>query len=409
MMLALGLLVVIAAQSPAPAEPEPAVPDVAGGIVAEPGVAPAGQVYEAAPPPADATGQVPELAPVPPVTAAPVVAPAPEPVQWDDMTRELAMTAEGGIDVCEALSLPLSLIPGIGSAVGTITEWVCLVPAAIAVDTVAIHFGGRDASLWQATVALLAKKLFQDLLSTPLTVLVAIAAIGGVAAIVGSTLLSIYVVAGFPVFLPTLITVGAGTLLVAPVALLRDKGGEAIFSGLFSLMTNQVYGDELAKKRKEAFFQPGDVGWARPYVLLSAAAGTKGETGLADLVPIVGPFWKAGEEATALKERMRRVGRDVLRDAPGRDLSGMDATIDVVTTIKGAAASTGQGVAIAGLAVGLTGAILQGTEQVDQPTGETIGFVGLGIALTGLGIYALSSTLDTVKTLAVPCAYGINE
>ena len=384
-MLSLAFLVVIAAQSP---------------------------IY----PPAPVAEQpVPESAPVPavePAPAAPAVAPAVvavPPVQWDEMTNELEMTAEGGVDVCEALSLPLSLIPGIGGAVGTITEWLCIVPAAIAVDTVAIHFGGRDASLWQATVALLAKKLFQDLLSTPLTVLVALAVIGGVGAIVGSALLALYVVPGFPIFLPTLLAVGVGTLLIAPVTLVRDKGGELIFTSLFSLTTEQVYGDELVKKRQEAFFQPGQIGWGRPYVLLATAAGTKGETDLAGIVPIAGPMWKASAEAIALKERMRRVGRDVLRDAPGRDLSAMDATIDIVTTLKGATAATGQGVAIAGLVVGITGAVLPLTGQVDQPTGDTIGFVGLGIALAGIGIYALSSSLDTVKTLAVPFAYGINE
>lgn len=397
-MISLAFLVVIAAQDPAP-EPAPtpaAVPEAAAEV---PGVPTAPEV------PAQPGGPAVPAA----VPAAPAAAPAAPAVVWDDMPDELAMTAEGGIDVCEALSLPLSLIPGVGGAVGTITEWLCLVPAAIAVDTVAIHFGGRDAFLWQATVALLAKKLFQDLLSTPLTVLIAVAAIGGVGALVGSALLSLYVVAGFPIFLPTLLAVGAGTLLVTPVALLRDKGGELIFSGLFAVTTNQVYGAELSKRRAEAYFQPGEIGWARPYVLFTAAAGTKADTGLAGIVPIAGPLWKAGDEAAALKERMRRVGRDVLHDAPGRDLSVMDVTIDVVTSIKGAAAATGQGVAIAGLAVGIAGALLPYTGQVDQPTGDTIGFVGLGIALSGLGIYALSSSLDTVKTLAVPCAYGINE
>lgn len=365
--------------------------------------APAAEVAPPSDPPA-----APAAVPTAPVPAAPtnpkVVKPPPEPnAQWDNLDEELAMTAEGGIDVCEAASLPLSLIPGIGDAVGTVTEWFCLIPAAIAVDTVALQFGGRDATLWQATVALLAKKLFMDLLDTPLYIAIAVAVLAAVG--VGTYAF----LAGFPIFLPAVIAVGAGALLVAPVVWLRDKGGELIFSGLFALLTNQIYGAELGKKQSEALFKPGDIGWARGYVLMTAAAGTKGETGLAGIVPIAGPLWKASDEAAALKERMRRVGRDVLKDPEGsKDLSGMDATIDVVTTIKGIAGATGQGVAVIGLGVGLAGAVLPAMGQVDQQTGDTIGFTGLGIALTGFGIYALSSTMDTVKTFAVPCAYGFD-
>lgn len=367
------------------------------------------------PPPTPPTPPTPATTPAPPaeveaglVPAAPAENKKPEPPweappKWEDIDDELAMTAEGGIDVCEAASLPLSLIPGIGDAVGTVTEWVCLIPAAIAVDTVALQFGQRDATLWQATVALLAKKLFMDLLDTPLYVAIGIA----VLAAVGVGTYAVF--AGLPVFLPAVIAAGAGSLLVAPVVLLRDKGGDLIFKGLFALLTNQIYGDELAKKQRGAWFKPGDMGWARGYVLMAAAAGTKGHAGLGSLVPIAGPLWKAADENAALKERMRRVGRDVLRDPPGRDLSGMDATVDVITTIKGITGATGQGVAIVGLGVGIAGAVLPSTGQVDQPTGDVIGFTGLGIALTGLGLYALSSTMDTVKTFAVPCAYGFDR
>lgn len=355
---------------------------------------------EAAPPSDPPSTAAPASAP----SAAPPTKPPPEPnAQWEEIDREVAMTAEGGIDVCEAASLPLSLIPGIGDAVGTVTEWVCLIPAAIAVDTVALQFGGRDATLWQATVALLAKKLFMDLLDTPFYIAVAVA----VLAAVGVGTYAFF--AGLPIFLPAVIAAGGGALLVAPIAWLRDKGGDFVFRGLFFLLTNQIYGAELAKKQSEAWFKPGDIGWARGYVLMTVAAGTKGETGIAGVVPIAGPLWKASDEAVALKERMRRVGRDVLRDPPGsKDLSTMDTTIDVVTTIKGITGAAGQGVAVIGLGVGIAGAALPAMGQVDQQTGDTIGFTGLAIALSGLGIYALSSTMDTVKTFAVPCAYGFD-
>ncbi len=379
-MITLAFLVVMVAQTDAPAvEAAPSDP---------------------APPAAE------PVEPVAPAASAPKkeVKPPPEPnAQWENIDDEIAMTGEGGIDVCEAASLPLSLIPGIGDAVGTVTEWVCLIPAAIAVDTVALQYGGRDASLWQATVALLAKKLFMDLLDTPLYVAIGIA----VLAAVGVGTYAFF--AGLPIFLPAVIAAGGGALLVAPVVWLRDKGGDLIFRGLFFLLTNQIYGAELAKKQSEAWFKPGDIGWARGYVLMTVAAGTKGDTGIAGIVPIAGPLWKASDEAVALKERMRRVGRDVLKDPPGsKDLSSMDTTIDVVTTIKGITGATGQGVAVIGLGVGIAGAVLPAMGQVDQPTGDTIGFTGLAIALTGFGIYALSSTMDTVKTFAVPCAYGFD-
>lgn len=329
-------------------------------------------------------------------------APTDPPPQWDDAERELAMTAEGGVDVCEALSLPLSLIPGVGDAVGTVTEWLCIVPAAIAVDTVALQFYGRDATLWQATVSLLAAKLAKDLLDTPLYVVMAAAVLGAVG--VGA----FAIIQGLPLFLPAVIAVGAGALLVAPVVWLRDKIGDFVFRTLFFALTNQAYGDELAQKRAGAWFKPGDVGWARGYVLMAVAAGTKAESSLAGLVPVAGPLFKAGDESAALKERMRRVGRDVLRDPPTKDLSSMDTSIDVVTTIKGVTGAVGQGVAVVGLGVGVAGAVLPSSGSVDQQTGDVIGFTGLGIAVTGLAIYALASTMDTLKTFVVPCAYGFD-
>lgn len=365
-------------------------------------------------PPSETAAESPTEAPAEPALIGSVSAPVVATPRWDDIDREVQVAAEGGIDVCEALSLPLSLVPGIGDAVGTVTEWLCIVPAAIAVDTVALQFGGRDATLWQATVALLSRKLFEDLIDTPLTILVAAAAVAAVGALVGSVLISLYVVPGFPIFLPTLIAVGAGSVLVAPVAWLKEKGGELLFEAVFFGLTSQIYGEELEKKRSEALFRPGDPqlqkgGWARAYVLAAAAAGSKGKAGLWSVLPVAGPIVKAGEEIVATKERMRRVGRDVLMDPPGRDLTSMDTAVDVIAGTKGVVGAVGQGLALVGLGVGITGAVMPQGNADEKATAETVGFVGLGIAVAGLGVYALSTTADTVKTLTVPCLYGCFE
>jgi hypothetical protein len=423
MMLATAVLLVVVSQAALAADP-PAAPDPPAEAAPEP--SPEREPEPAATPdpaPDPAPDPLPDPAPEPAPAAppgapaappaAPPAASAPPPI-WEDIHEEAQRTASGGLDVCQALSLPLSLIPGIGGAVGTVTEWLCIVPAAIALDTVALQFGGRDATLWQAVLALLAQKLFEDLIDTPLTILVAIAAAGAVGALAGSALLALYVIPGFPIFLPTLLAVGGGTLLVAPVAMLKTKGGELLFDAIFFGLTSRIYGAELTKKQEEAWIQPGDEslqkgGWARAWVLMAAAAGSKGESTLWSVVPIAGRLVKAASEREVTKRRMRRIGQDVLRDPPGRDLSGMDTAIDVIVGAKGIAAAVGQGLAVVGLAVGITGAVLPAVDVTDQPTGDTVGLVGLGIALAGLGVYAVSTTADTAKTLAVPCFYGCFE
>lgn len=343
------------------------------------------------------------------VTAAQVAAdgPAPTPPHqelWDNLEHELEMTAEGGIDVCEALSLPLSLIPGVGDAVGTISEWLCLVPAALAVDYVAVHHGGRDAFIWQAMVSMLAGKLVGDALDTPFYIVVGAAVLAGI----GVPVLAAVIAPGTSLLLPTLLAVGGAALLIAPLAWVKDKIGEWIFTSSFLFLTNQVHGDDLKKARDGTWLRPGLGGswWARPFVLMGTAAGTRAERDLVDLIPIWGRWTKATRQGDLLKERMRRIGTDVLLDPPGRDLAAMDTTIDVLSFGKAAVGSLGQATAIAGLGVGLTGVVLPATGATDQQTGDLIGLAGFGIALTGLGIYALGTTFDTVRTFAVPCAYG---
>ena len=345
-------------------------------------------------------------APAAPATPPPPPASADKPHErmWDDLERELEMTAEGGIDVCEALSLPLSLIPGVGDAVGTVSEWLCLVPAALAVDYVAVHHGGRDAFLWQAVVAMLLGKLAGDALDTPFYVVVGAAVLAGI----GVPILAAVIAPGTSLLVPTLLAVGGAALLVAPLAWVKDKIGEWIFSTTFFALSNRVYGDELQRSRGNTWLRPGLGGswWARPFVLMGTAAGTRAERDLEDLIPIWGRWTKARHQGEFLKERMRRVGSDVLLDPPGRDLSAMDTTIDVLSYSKAAVGSLGQATAIAGLGIGLTGVVLPMAGATDQPTGDLIGVAGFGVALAGLGIYALGSTLDTVRTFAVPCAYG---
>ncbi len=226
----------------------------------------------------------------------------------------------------------------------------------------------------------------------------------------GSALLAMYVVPGFPIFLPTLLAIGIGTFAIAPVAFVKHKGGEWIFQALMMSLTRRLTGDDLDEHRRAALVQPGAVpGWARPYALMATAAGSEAEDEPAFFIPVAGPLFKAAGEAAVEKARMRRVGRDLLHDAPGRDLSTMDATVDAIAGVKGVTGAVGQGLALAGLGVGVAGAVMPPLKWSDQKTGDTVGFVGLGIALAGLGVYALSTSLDTVKTLAVPCAYGCLE
>jgi hypothetical protein len=338
------------------------------------------------------------------VTAAPAT-----PVQWDNVPDELARASAGTIDACEVAALPLTLVPGVGDLVGTVAEWGCLVPATVAVDTVAVHFGGRDDNLWQAAVAVVVQKLFEDLVDAPYDLLVGFAAVGAVAALVGSALVSFFVIPGFPIFLPTVLAIAAGALLVAPVALVKQAGGEWIFQAVFFALTNRIYDGDLDERRSSTLLKPRDhiANPTRAFILMSAAAGCEADGDLVDLVPVAGPLLRAGDEAKLTKERMRRVGKDVLGDSiETRDLGAMDATVDAFAWGKGATASLGEGLAVVGAGVGIAGAAMPPMKMSTQATGDIVGFTGLGIALAGISLVAVSGAFDTAKTVAVPLAYG---
>jgi hypothetical protein len=221
---------------------------------------------------------------------------------------------------------------------------------------------------------------------------------------VGSVLLATFVIPGFPIFLPTLIAIGIGTFLWAPLELLKHGGGDFLFEALFHATTRPR--DEGASAT--AFFDPRgkEVGWSRPFVLMAAAAGSEPESKLVHFIPVAGPLLQAGDEAAMTKARMRSVGQSLLGDSPDRDLAAMDTTADALAFSKGAIAAVGEGVVLGGVGVGAYGAMAPAAKWTDQKTGDAIGLAGLGVALAGLGIYALAESVDTVKIFAVPAAYG---
>ncbi len=97
------------------------------------------------------------IAPPPTAPASPPAAP-PGPA-WADPEREIEAAAEGSLDTCELLALPLGFLPGVGEVIDFAAGWLCIIPAAMAVDYVAVHHGGRDSFLWQSGVALAAASI----------------------------------------------------------------------------------------------------------------------------------------------------------------------------------------------------------------------------------------------------------
>ena len=165
-----------------PVEPEPPAPEVDGtynplpppaatNTAAEPPTAPVPPNV----PPAEEPATPPAATPTPTPTA-PTVAPT---TRWEPFDREAARTADGSLDVCATMVFPLTFVPGVGDIVGTISDWLCIVPAALAVDYVGTWHGGRESHFWQPVLALVLKKVWETVLDTPIMVVTIGIILGG--------------------------------------------------------------------------------------------------------------------------------------------------------------------------------------------------------------------------------------
>lgn len=352
------------------------------------------------------------VAPIAPVPAPVEPAPAPGSPDaaaprtfWEPFDKEVVRVADGSMRVCSSIALPLTIVPGVGDVVGTISDWFCIIPAAMAVDYASAQHGKRESHFWQPALALVLKKGFETLVDTPIMIVtigaIVAVAVGGVAATVFGGLPYAIVGAG-----------GIGITLVLYLGLkgVRDTIGNFIFEKTFSVLVEEVGDEATADERREGWLQPGMDGVPGGYGLMATVAGSRPRFNWAHAVPVVGPIWRSGPHADEIKTRTRRYAREVLH-VERQDLSGLDATAETLTAVQGwsmavghVALGTGVGLVGAGLGVALT-------DEADeaQVTAGFLGAAGLLTVIGGAAAVVVSVGADRLQPLLVPLAWGQGE
>ena len=354
---------------------------------------------EPTPPPVQAPADEPRLAPPTPGHT----------VEWPDADEDAKDVAEGAVKVCEAVTFPLTLLPGVGSVISSIVDWACLIPAAFAVDYVGVHHGHRAASFWQALGALAAAKVARTAILIP--------AIGGAVLIgvVYSTAVTGALVAAdaayyIPVGATGLLTLlGASALGIYQLRKLTDR---ATFSCVYFGLTPSLTEEARAAAQQEAWLKPPLDPFSRAYGLMTVAAAADVERDWAFAIPVVGPVLKADARRQALREDMRRLGRDALGELP-QDPAGMDFAIDATLGLEGWLEAGAHALLLAGGAIFVAGTVsgalaYQENKDVAQYAWLTggLGTVGVFVAGGGVALVALREVPRVLRPIAVPWAFG---
>lgn len=388
-------------------------------------------------PPAAATGRQPETsdpsegkapndayAPDPAPFANAEVEPAPKdgplpktpgaqpPPQWNDADEMIEVAAEGSIETCEALTFPLVFLPGIGSVIGSVAEWACLFPGALAVDYTQAFHGDRDSLLWQAGAALVMAKLWREVWKYA-----GIAAIVGlVAAGIGAgTALALVAPYYIPVAIAGLVTAGGAGFLVWKR--LRAAGASGLFSLTYWLFTGEFESEAHRQEVQErAPVKYRVEGMNRAWALMATAAGAQPDRELWFYIPIFGAWGKAMARAEAVKAAMRRTGDDVLDEERIRGPEvyvAMDNVIDTFAYAEGGLMATAHVLLIGGgllFTVGTGFAALQYQEENNFGNyailAGTTGTIGIVVASGGLVALGLREIVKAFRPFAAPFAYG---
>ena len=350
------------------------------------------QPQPAAPPPVQAQPAQPQAPHAPPPPAAPQT-------QWQPLGDEVENTATGMLGVCETLILPISIIPAVGEYIGVAAEWACIVPAALAVENVALHHGDRAPHMWQIVGALAAQKLWQTLVGLPVPiVLVSVAVLGGIASVT-----SVYFA-----LMPVGLAIG---LFVMPVTatylfteFLEERGGRLIFSGLYGLFDEARMGEDHEVARKEVWLGPRQTGIPGALALVATAHGSDAPFRWPFLIPVVGPMLQQSDEAVVLQARMRRTGIEVLGERKD-ELHVMDTTVDVLTTSRGIIKGAGQASLLASIGLLATSYALWVNDE--QQPAQVVGGIGAVGAVLAAALVAVAKVPEVITPCCVPAAYLI--
>ncbi len=299
--------------------------------------------------------------------------------------------------------------------IGSVAEWACLFPGALAVDYTQAFHGNRDSLLWQAGAALVMAKLWREVWKYA-----GIAAIVGlVAAGVGAgTALALVAPYYIPVAIAGLVTAGgAGFLLWKR---LRAAGASGLFSLTYWLFTGEFESEAHRQEVQDrAPVKYRVEGMNRAWALMATAAGAQPERELWFYIPIFGAWGKAMARAEAVKAAMRRTGDDVLDEERVRDPEvyvAMDNVIDTFAYAEGGLMATAHVLLLGGgllFTVGTGFAALQYQERNELGNyailAGTTGTIGIVVASGGLVALGLREIVKAFRPFAAPFAYGFAE
>lgn len=358
--------------------------------------------FEPAPPPTPPQVAPPAMAPVEHGIPPPPAKPAIPRTEWLPFDGELARTAEGSLDACEVMVLPLTIVPGVGDLVGTVADWLCIVPTALAVDHVGTFHGRRVSHFWEPALALVVRNLWTTAVDTPIVVVTVAVIVGAVTGSIALTALG-----GVPVTVVVAGSIAVTTATYTALKSARDGVGDLLFVGAYNLLVHETDEETAAAAMPSQAIQPGVGGVVGGFGLMATVAGSKAPFSWRHVLPVVGPIWRASERSADIKQRTRRYGVEVL-GVDKHDLSAMDNTADALTAIQGwsmAAAHVSLGVSALMVGGALIASSSPGTEHLAEPFGA----IGLVTATTAAGSLVLSTLAEKVQPIAVPVAFSLAE
>ena len=310
------------------------------------------------------------------------------------------MVADGSLDVCSLIALPLTIIPGVGDIVGTIGDWVCIVPAVIAIDHVSAFHGSRETHYWEPALALVLKKGWETLVDTPIIVVTVAAGIGSAASGI-----ALFAYADTPgtVVAAGVVAVTLGVYLGLRAG--RDGIGDLIFDKVYNGLVPEVGDIATADARTDSWIQPGVSGFPANFGLIATVAGSKPQFHWSHLIPVAGPVLRADAHAEGVKRRTRRYGREVMA-VDKMNLAAMDDTINILTGIQGWSNAAAHAAIITGVGFFAAGAVSSFNNPNDKTTAEILGGIGLGAsAVAGVAI-TVGTAADKLQPIVVPLVWA---
>ncbi len=332
----------------------------------------------------------------------PAPPPAPGPkraARWADADAVAYSAGAGTVSLCETATIPLNLLPVVGPGAALVTQWFCIIPAAVTVDYIAIHHGGRDAAFWQAGLALAASKAFSDLTELPWVVSFTTTTISA-----GLVAAATYVTGGLDflpadvpeAYRPLAITgyITGTTALTAFLNVVRDFIAWRIYTLSYDLLTDKLPPKDNSHL-EDAYLDKSLNPFERAFLLAALTEGVQPDFSLWHIVPVVGRFVLAYDRADLLRHRLRRVSKDTFRDDREVFLP-MDAAIFAVFGLD-----CGFGVLTDVALIASAGIFLLGTSLVLTYGPAALGTGGVGRLVAALGTAGLFASSAAVSLTLV--------